>query len=181
MIIITTTKSDVKLSAIKEHFKPTSIITYSTEFAELPAQPINSGLICCHRRIDHIKAENDINSTNYDLIISIENGIDTINHYNKGGDLNNFVDISYIVVEDKLGNRREYESIPIPIPRKYVEQSRKATSPNYKHYNLGYELTAGSMINKEFPLIDSANWMADPIFGGYSRKSQMLSAFKNIQ
>jgi non-canonical (house-cleaning) NTP pyrophosphatase len=178
MIIITTTKSDVKINAIKQALEPLSIITYSTENAQLPAQPINTGLLCCNRRIDHVKNMNDdIKSTGYDYIISIENGIDTIDHYGKGGNSNNFVDICYVVIEDKLGNRQEYESIPILIPRKYVEQARKATSPNYQYSDLGYEYSAGNMINNEFPHINSANWMADPMFGGFSRIDQIISAF----
>jgi non-canonical (house-cleaning) NTP pyrophosphatase len=182
MIIITTTKSAVKLDAIKKLLNPSQIISYSTENAPLPAQPVNSGLICCHGRINFIKENNLIlNNIKYDYIISIENGIDTINHYSKGGDSSRFVDICYVVIEDNLGNRQEYESIAIPIPNKYLEEARNATSPDYKYRDLGYEYTAGSMINKEFPNVDSANWMADLKFGGFSRINQIESAIKNVK
>lgn len=181
MIFITTTKSAVKLDAIKKLLNPSQTISYSTENAPLPAQPVNSGLICCHERINFIKANNDLSNTKYDYIISIENGIDTINHYSKGGDSLRFVDICYVVIEDNLGNRQEYESIAIPIPNKYLEEARNATSPDYKYRDLGYEYTAGSMINKEFPNINSANWMGDLKFGGFSRIKQIESAIRNVK
>jgi len=181
MIVITTTKSSVKLEAIKKILNPSSIISYSTENAGLPAQPVNTGLICCHERINFIKSMNDLSNIKYDYIISIENGIDTINHYEKGGDAYHFVDICYIVIEDNLGNRQEYESVAIPIPTKYLEKAQNATSANYKYRNLGYEYTAGSMINKEFPHIDSTNWMNDPKFGGFSRVKQIESAINNVK
>jgi non-canonical (house-cleaning) NTP pyrophosphatase len=182
MIIITTTKSTVKLDSIKKCLNPSKIISFSTENADLPNQPINSGLVCCHKRIDYIKSNGDLNSLNadHDFIISIENGIDTINHYSKGGDYCNFVDICYVVIEDKNGNRQEFESIPIKIPRKYVEKARNMSSANYIHTDLGYEQTAGKMISLEYPHIDHANWMKDSLFGGVCRTKQIESAISQI-
>lgn len=174
MKIVTTTKSAVKLAAINKVFNPKEIIPFITTDAPLAAQPMNTGLRCCNERIDYVKATNELGE--YDLIISIENGIDTKTHFKKGGDHQHFVDICYAVIEDKDGNRYESESFAIPIKMKYVENARKKTSSNYKYSDLGLEITAGSMIAEEFPDIDHADWMKDPRFFGKSRVEQIESA-----
>lgn len=121
MNIVVTSQSKIKLDAVKQSF-PKANIQGAKSSALLPAQPINSGLICAHSRIDGL-----ILPKCADLIISIENGIDTINHWEKGGDGNHFVDICYVVAQLPNGQRVEAESFAIPIPASFVRQAREAT------------------------------------------------------
>src|SRR3989338_2798833 len=141
MHCVVTTTSKLKLDAIAASVSTAHLTGISTADADLPAQPINSGRRCCHERIDYVKSQlvrADI--ADYDYIISIENGIDTIRYFEKGGDQEHFVDICYVVIENRDGVRFEAESYGIPIPIRYVEAARRATSTNY--HELGFAVTA---------------------------------------
>lgn len=178
MDLVICTESKIKVSAVTDVLKPQHIITSNTSDAPLPAQPINSGLSCCHQRIDYVKSSFN---KSYDLIIAIENGIDTITHLNKEGDHKKYVDICYVVIENHQGNRYEGESVDhyIPIPKKYVDRAREVTSSNYSYGHLGYEVTAGDLIKQDYPDIDNSNWMLDSRFYGISRSEQIKSALYN--
>lgn len=196
MQCVVTTTSKLKLAAIATSVSSAHLTGISTADADLPAQPINSGRRCCHERIDFVKRQLTSNShsgldidkkkelavkvggegSGYDYIISIENGIDTIRYFEKGGDQEHFVDICYVVIENRDGVRFEAESYGIPIPIRYVEAARRATSTNY--HELGFAVTAGSLIHQHYPHIPADNWMADPLFGGKSRMDQIQNALQ---
>lgn len=201
MILVATTTSKIKLETIQKVFAPTQLIPVSTADANLPAQPINSGLQCCRERIDYVKRWG-VNSPSpptvdagqhfmlpdvkqqvkeYDWIVSIENGIDTIHYFEKGGDHGHFVDICYVVLEDRHGRRYEASSFGIPIPIKFVDAARAATSSNYRHRDLGFEVTAGSMIHQLHPNIPADNWMADSLFGACDRRQQIEDGLINLK
>lgn len=128
-----------------------------------------------------IKAEHDLTIIPYDYIISIENGIETLNHFDKGGDHAHFLDLCYVVLETKDGTRQEAESYPIPIGNCFINQAQAATSSNYKYADLGFEVTAGAMIHQAHPDIPADDWMADPRFYGRSRVHQIASALAQIK
>lgn len=173
MKVIATTASAIKVNSIQKILKPSSIISISTAGAALPAQPINSGFWCCSERINYVKS---LIKTEYDIIVSIENGIDTINHFDKGGDHGHFVDICYVIIEDRQGNRYSAESYGIPIPCSFVNEAQLSTSTDYKHQMFGYEVTAGSRIHLKYPEIMSDDWMKHPLFFGKSRSFQIEDA-----
>ena len=180
MIIITTTESKVKLQAITDILNPTKIIPLSTSNAKIPSQPINSGEQCASFRIDYVKSNYPIvKETNYDFIISIENGIDTLDYMTKGGDHMHFVDVCYVVIENKIGKKYYSESYAIPIDMKYVYEARKLTPTNYECRDMGLSVTAGSIINKYYPDVPADDWMKNEQFYGVSRIYQIEDALNN--
>lgn len=166
--MIATTISPLKLEVLREYYP--SMVGVECN-ADLPSQPINSGLVCARARIDALPEKSE-------LVISIENGIDTINHYELGGDFHHFVDVCYVVLQQG-GQRFEAASFGIPIPKKYVLQAQAATTANYPMRHLGYEFTAGQFIAKEFAC-PSNNWMALPHFGNHDRRDQIRDALGKV-
>jgi non-canonical (house-cleaning) NTP pyrophosphatase len=110
MNLVVCTKSNVKLEVVRDLLSPRTIETCDTNQAHLPEQPINSGLYCCHQRINYVHTQMDY-KLDYDYILAIENGIDTIDHLSKEGNSDNYIDICYVVIEDKYGNRFQGESV----------------------------------------------------------------------
>ena len=43
---------------------------------------------------------------------------------------------------------------------------------------LGLKVTVGQIIHRDYPEIPADNWMADPRFGGHSRKDQIKQALQ---
>lgn len=75
-------------------------------------------------------------------------------------------DIGCIVLLNRLkSNKIIFFTKPTLIPTKYVEMAKKISEVTSK----GYSVTAGELINKEFPNILKDNWHADAMFGGISR------------
>ncbi len=169
-----TTSSPLKICAVQQFFtkalekylksSEVEIKSYTPNNINLPPQPVDSGDICCHKRIscslvDYLRE--------CDFIVSIENGLVV--------DKDNVKDVCYVVIQNKCGVRIECQSTGITVPLKYYQQVK------HNIYNeLGLKYTVGEMIHQEFPEIPANNWMADKQFGGIDRKDQIAEPLAEL-
>lgn len=171
--IILTSQNLLKVNVVKDvlkffpHLLEYNIVSYSTSNAQIPPQPINTGIECAKMRIQYV-LEN-YKCEKYDFIISIENSIN-INNIEKD---NLIEDVCNIVIQNNNGEQYIEISDPILIDSKYYYQSLENTSKDYKLKEFGLEYTIGSMISKEYNDIISSNWSIDKRFGGLSREIQI--------
>ena len=168
MRVLVASTSAVKLQAVREIWPEVEGIAIAHA---LPAQPINSGLVCAHRRLDALLSQPA------DLYLAIENGIDTID-YLKDGDNTHFIDVCYVVAQ-RNGQRYEAASFGIPVEKRIVAQAMAQTAPNYAHRDLGLEVTAGELLHKRDG-VAADNWMADPRHGGIDRTVQIQNALQQL-
>jgi len=175
MKVVLASASNIKLRAVRRLW-PNVVGCDVSSATQLPAQPVNSGLRCAHARLDALLAAHDA-----DLYLALENGIDTIDYAELGGDAQHFCDVCYAVAQrGRDGERREAASFGIPISKAIVAAARSATEPNYAQRDLGYAVTAGELLQRAHG-VDAANWMADARFGGVDRAVQILDALEQIQ
>ena len=166
MKIFLTSKSEIKINAIKEAFPSNYVIDFGSVESDRAEQPVNNGYECSIDRINHYKYKND-----YDYIISIENAVRYI-------DNDNIMDICYVVLLDISQNKiYKAESNGINVPLEFYEQASK--------YPIlgplgGFAVTIGEYINNRYPDIPKDNWMKDSQFGGIDRKIQIKEAIFKI-
>lgn len=163
--IILTSESTLKREAVARAFPGVEIVCRSTAGAAIPTQPINSGAECARLRTLHVKGY-----VPADLIISIEN---EIQHQN-----DQVADVCHVRIETADGEVFLGHSEAISLPSKYLDKAQEKTPDDYPLRSLGSAATLGSCIGEEFPEIDSANWMADPRFGGLCRSVQIDQAMR---
>lgn len=171
MRVLLASTSEIKLRALRRVWPQAQGVPSS---AATPAQPINSGLLCAHRRLDALIGSN----AKADLYVAIENGIDTIDYLNHGGGPEHFVDVCYVVAE-RGGQRYEAASLGVPIEKRIVAQARAETAPNYAQRELGYQVTAGELLARRDGCA-ADNWMADPRHGAVDRGTQILNALDQL-
>ena len=164
--ICLTTQSKVKLEAVSTIFDSTYTIIElkPTTKAELPEQPVNSGMECCEKRIEYIR-----DTSNYELIISIENGLET-----QGDNVDYIKDVCYVIIEDKKGRQFRAVSKGTCIPKEFYQRAVELTPKDYKFKHLGLSVTSGETIKEKYPDIDPKNWMGSNLFGcQMDRKDQI--------
>jgi non-canonical (house-cleaning) NTP pyrophosphatase len=175
MRVIVASESQVKLAAVCRRLGR-NVSGQAVTGLQLPPQPINSAARCANLRLDallqaHDKATNIAAIAPDDLLIAIENGIDTING---GADNRYFSDVCAVIIQ-RGSTRYEALSFGIPIERKWVTAAERATDANYALRDLGYQVTVGQLLHRQYG-VPADNWMRDPRFGGIDRTDQILDA-----
>ncbi len=185
MNVVLTSTSKLKSGAINDvfvsqfsnqrlFFNSASIKRYSTEEAEIPPEPVNSGQKCSELRIDFIKDNNKLKA--YDVIISIENGLVV----NNSEDHSSVTDVCYVTLETDTGYRIRGQSKPCFLPAKFYYEAKNRTPDDYKLLDMGLIITVGEIIHEEYPDINPKNWMVDSRFGNKDRRIQINEALLHV-
>jgi hypothetical protein len=167
MKVLVTSKNIIKHSAIYDIIGFNTILDSVSVNYGNPEQPygkiynINSALICAKKRTDTVLNDD------YDLIISIENGIIMEDEI--------YYDICDVDIYD-MKNDIRYNSqlferyIKVPINPKFIRQLENNTTRT----ELGYSMTVGRLITTELCKIDNtiidSNWMS---YFGIDRHKQI--------
>jgi adenine phosphoribosyltransferase len=163
MNIVLTSKSKIKVAAVRDLYKVENLTCVSTSQCGNPEQPvgIENGLICCKRRIEWY-FENFQVPDNTDLIISIENGITAREQFQ------DLVHILVYTVDDGIYYYRCGGAVTFD--RRYYELALEGSKP---HEN-GMSVTIGEIMHLEhrYP---KDNWMLG--YAELDRKDQICKAF----
>ena len=164
MKVILTSKSELKTNAVKRFLKEYSIpydelICVSIKNSAIPNQPVNSALECALMRI------NSIEYSPYDLVISLENGVEV----DKQG---NCYDVCVVVARHNKYEVSGLSDVRFKIPIEYYHQARRASKTFCR---LGTSVTVGEVIASKLR-VSANNWMAHPSFGSKDRNDQLFSA-----
>lgn len=159
MKVLLTSLSPIKKNAVSVFFKSLNkdinLTSIDCTQCGLMAQPVidddNEGFFFCKERMNFAKTK--VLFSDYDYVISIENGIAL-------GQTLNIEDVCYVLIFHN-GLLANGESFGVTFDVKYLDQLKeqdKFVEYNSKIY--GYaKLTIGDMITKENPEINPKNWM----------------------
>jgi adenine phosphoribosyltransferase len=183
--ILVTSKSKLKLKAVKEFFDNMLTIDsvihgYNCDSLNLPQQPIDTENSSVFRfameRFNYVKSQlshNEFSLFNY--VVSIENGIET-------GARSNYyalkLDICYVIIYDKAGNFVcSGASFGIPVPPNAWQTLVTQYEPvQYSHKIQGYSTTIGDILHKENITVDPKNWVKTI---GHDRTDQIKNGLSN--
>ena len=193
--ILVTSTSALKISAVREYFAELrskigftgspDVDGINCDALGLPSQPIHSvnsnkgqGNVFKFA-IERIRyAEKTCEKIEeYDLIISIENGIAI---GTPAGNENSLpLDVCYVVIMSPksrtivVGNSQN--DIPVPL-KQFEELERNYELKKFADGIIGYDMTIGELLAKLDVTIDAKNWMKT--FCGIDRKTQIVQALK---
>lgn len=168
MEVLLCSESSIKTQAVLEFYQSyhaedinVKITTFNCDELKLPAQPINSALICAKLRLDYAKQKTN---GKYDIYIAIESGISTEYHYCE--------ECCVIIDDGIMSNGSELR----PIPWEYNKLIYSCIIDPCTS-ELGSDITFGELLHQQDLSIDPKNWMLK--ICGYDRKDMIKDSIRN--
>lgn len=179
MSVVVTSKSDIKLNAVRDFFSenrlitsPSDVVGVNCDGANLPPQPIintssefPNGYTFAKERINYLKRHNNTAPTQ--TIVSIENCIDE----------SRLCDVCYVVVVFNGMLLTGNYSIKLPQLHDYVDYERSQRLIVKSKRIKGYNVTYGEHLHTIDYSIDPKNWMEK--LTDVSRHTQIIKALQS--
>ena len=165
MEILLCTQSEIKTEAVKQFFNHDNITCISCDDHGLPPQPLNCEQYCAKERINYCKKK--MFPREYDMIISIENGI----RYDTEDCCTVLIESDGIIVSGS-------ESVSISSGL-YTDSEEKEYTCSLNKYRciVGYDVTVGEKMVQLNKTKNPKNWMLD--VHGVDRKDMIFRALKS--
>ena len=168
-----TSTKELKLNAVRIGFSRVfeNVLCEGVSIPDQVApQPIgfDAGREGAWGRIQYLRKQFFSHPLSSRVAVSIENFITEISP-------GSFFDFGCIALEDTHNHiKLETYSQCVSVPKRFVEQSKAATSESFHLRSTGYEVTAGKFIEKEMPHIGSTDFHKR--FSGASREEILSTA-----